>query len=67
MQIEHLNDEFIVDAMMMGTRMGKLHDKIMIKKPQTFSKVMQTSIKFLNLDEDREIQKKDKEKIPKRK
>ena len=55
MQIEHLNDEVVTDAMKMGTRMGKLHDKIMIKKPQTFSKVMETTIKFVNLDEDKKI------------
>ena len=48
--------------MKIGTRMGKLHDKIMIKKPQTFSEVMATAIKFVNLDEDRKMQKKDKNK-----
>ena len=65
--MEHLNDEVVADAMKMGTRMGKLHDQIMIKKPQTFSEVMATTIKFLNLDEDRKMQKKGKQKIPKRK
>ena len=48
--------------MKIGTRMGKLHDKIMIKKPQTFSEVMATAIMFINLDEDRKMQKKDKNK-----
>ena len=39
----------------------------MIKKPQTFSKVMATAIKFVNLDEDRKMRKNEEEKVLKRK
>ena len=61
-QIEHLSNEAAIDALKYGTKMGKLRDKIIIKKPQTFSEVMDIATKLIDLDEDRrDIRKKDDE------
>ena len=55
MQIENLSDEVAIEAMKNERRIGKLKDKIMTKKPTTFSEVMSMAMKLIKLDEDRRI------------
>ena len=55
MQIKNLSDEVAIEAMKNGTRLGKLKNKIMIKKPITFFEVMSMVIKLIKLDKDRRM------------
>ena len=52
MQIEHLSNEVAIDVLKYETKMGKLRDKIMTKKLQTFSKIMAIVTKLIDLDEE---------------
>ena len=65
MQVEHLSDEAMTDALKKGIWMGKLRDMIMTKKTHTFSEVMIITIKLIDLDENRKMRKKDEERVPK--
>ena len=68
MQIEHLSNESAIDALKFGTKMGKLRDKITIRKSHTFLEAMAIAAKLINLDEDRrDMQKKEDERGPRRK
>ena len=60
MQIEHLSSEAAIDALKYGTKMAKLREKIMTKKPQTFPEAMAIATKLIDLDEDlRDTRRKD--------
>ena len=52
MQIEHLSSKAAINALKYDTKMGKLRDKIMTKKPQTFPEAMVIATKVIDLDED---------------
>ena len=49
--IKNLRDEATLDAIKMGTRMVKLKDNIITKKPKTLSKVIAIATKLIDLDE----------------
>ena len=51
-QIEHLSNEAAIDTLKYGTKIGKLREKIMTKKPQTFPKAMVIATKLIDLDKD---------------
>lgn len=59
MQIENLSDEVAVKALKNGTRLGKLKDKFLTKKPRTFSEVMTIATNLIEMDEDRRLRRDD--------
>ena len=59
MHIENLSDETAIEATKNRTRLGKLKDKIMTKKPITFSEVMAMETKLIKMDEDRRLRRED--------
>ena len=68
MQIEHLSNESAIDALKFRTKMGKLRDKITIKKLYTFPEAMAITTKLIDLDEDRrDMRKKEDKRGPRRK
>ena len=77
MQIEYLSNEVALDALRYGTKMGKLKDKIMMKKSQTFPEAMAIATKLIDLikvrremrkkeNEEKGIRRKEKKRDPKK-
>ena len=59
MRIQNLSDETAIEALKNGTRLGRLKDDIMVKKPDTFTKAMALATRLIDMDEDRRVRQED--------
>ena len=66
MRIQNLSDEITIEALKNRTRLGRLKDDIMVKKPATFTKDMVLATRLIDMDEDRRVRQED-DKTPARK
>ena len=53
-----MSNKVAIDALKYSTKMEKLRDKIMTKKPQTFPEAMAIITRLIYLDEDRRKMRK---------
>ena len=63
MQIQNLSDETAIEAIKVGTQLGRLKDDIMVQEPSTFTEAMAMTTKLIKMDENRRLRRED-EKMP---
>ena len=54
-----MSDETAIEALKNRTRLGRLKDDIMVKKPVTFTKAMALATRLIDMDEDRRVRQDD--------
>ena len=59
MQIQNLSDETAIEAIKVGTQLGRLKDDIMVQEPSTFTEAMAMATKLIKMDEDRRLRRED--------